>query len=359
MVICMNEKPNIDDIRSLFKKEGYRLLSSKYINSRLKLAYECPEGHENQMLLSNFRRGARCPDCAGKKITIEQVRLYLEKKGYRLLSTEYLNCKSKLNYECPKGHKDQMSWEKFRAGCRCPRCCGHKRHTIEQVKLAFEKEGYHLLSQEYINIRTSLAYKCSSGHENQMSYTNFQQGYRCPDCAGNKVLTIEQVRLAFEKEGYQLLSNKYINCTSKLDYRCSKHHENQTDWLHFQRGHRCPECWEWKNEKKLGEILKKIFPNRVKRQNNLGFLNKQKVDYSISDSQLAFEYDGECHFKPVQYGGMDIVQAERCFVDQQQRDSRKNRLCKENGYHLVRISYKESLTLENVKTKIDEALGAK
>jgi very-short-patch-repair endonuclease len=223
----------------------------------------------------------------------------------------------------------------------------------------FEKEGYRLLSQGYINIRSNLDYECSSGHQNQMSYTNFQQGYRCPDCAGNKRLTIERVRLAFEKERYQLLSNEYINCNSRLNYKCSKDHKNQTDWFHFQQGHRCPECWEWKNEKKLGEILKKIFPNRVRRQSNLGFLNKQKVDYAILDSRLAFEYDGECHFKPIQYGGMDMAQAEQCFVDQQERDQRKNQLCNENRYCLVRIAYNEDLTLENVKTKINKVLGVK
>jgi len=43
-------------------------------------------------------------------------------------------------------------------------------------------------------------------------------------------LTYEFVKESFEKEGYKLLSEEYINCEQKLDYICSKGHGHSIGW---------------------------------------------------------------------------------------------------------------------------------
>jgi very-short-patch-repair endonuclease len=138
---------------------------------------------------------------------------------------------------------------------------------------------------------------------------------------------------------------------SKLDYRCPKGHCRQITWSDFKQGYRCPICRERKKEKQLGEILENIFPGKIRHLDNLGFLGRQSVDYSVCESRMAFEYDGRQHFEPVMFGS-DKEQAELNFILQQERDERKNRLCKENNYCLIRISYREKLSLKNIKRKI-------
>jgi very-short-patch-repair endonuclease len=99
----------------------------------------------------------------------------------------------------------------------------------------------------------------------------------------------------------------------------------------------------------LGEILKKIFSCDIKKQDNLGFLGRQTVDYSVRDLQLGFEYDGEHHFGPVRFNGIDIERADANYQLQQERDKRKEKLCRKNGYRLIRIGYFEELTVKRVK----------
>jgi len=204
---------------------------------------------------------------------------------------------------------------------------------------------------DYRNNNSMLKYGCPAYHINFMSWNNFQQGYRCPDCYGNKVLTMQYVESIFEKESYTILSKKYKNAFSNLFYRCPKGHRNRTSWNNFQQGYRCPECREWKNQRRLGEILKQIFPNQVKSQDNLDFLGRQRVDYSVRDLKLAFEYDGAQHYMPVKWFG-----GEEKFRYRQSCDDRKTRLCKKNGYDLVRIAYNEELNKQVIQLKIDKIL---
>ena len=46
-----------------------------------------------------------------RKLTYEFVKEQFEKEGYTLLSEKYINCFTKLDYICPKGHKHSISWE--------------------------------------------------------------------------------------------------------------------------------------------------------------------------------------------------------------------------------------------------------
>ena len=63
-------------------------------------------------------------DKMGKKKTIEEIKQAFEKEGYILLSTEYINAHNKLDYICPKGHRHSITWSKFNTGRRCPKCSG-------------------------------------------------------------------------------------------------------------------------------------------------------------------------------------------------------------------------------------------
>jgi len=285
------------------------------------------------------------------KLTIGQVRQGFEKEDYSLVSQVYKNSWSKLIYCCPKGHRDKISWNNFQQGARCPRCAGLKPLTTKQVQNAFRVRGFRLLSR-YINAHTKMKYVCSRGHNNEICWADFKNGYGCQDCAGNRKLTLIQVQRAFEKEGCVLLSTKYVNSQTPLLYECPKKHRSQIRWSDFQQGCRCSICCEWKNERLLGEILEEIFPGSVKRQDHLDFLKPLRVDYSVRELRLAFEYDGIQHFFPTAFNSKDKPRIEYLFEKQQERDRRKDRLCKENGYRLIRIAYHEELSIESVKKKV-------
>ena len=239
-------KLTYDFVKGKFEEKGYTLLSNYYINSKTKLDYICPKGHRGSIRWNDFKTGYGCPYCAGKvKNTIEEIKVSFTKEDYTLLSKDYVNNKTKLEYICSVGHKHFTTWANWNEGCRCPTCAGQTKPTIDFVKKSFEGGGYILLSTEYKNAHTKLDYICSSGHKHNIMWKSWQNGSRCPYCSGRPIITIEDVRISFEKEGYILLSTTYINSTTKFEYECPRGHVHSVSWLNwYHAGSRCPTCYK-------------------------------------------------------------------------------------------------------------------
>ncbi len=121
-----------------------------------------------------------------KKLLINDIRNSFENDGYVLLTVEYTNCSQKLEYVCPNNHKHSISWDNWKQGHRCPYCAGQGRPTIDFVRYVFEKEGYKLLTTKYINSDNQLSYACPHGHRHTMRWNNWRIGRRCPSCKAIK-----------------------------------------------------------------------------------------------------------------------------------------------------------------------------
>jgi hypothetical protein len=184
-----------------------------------------------------------------KKLTIEYIRAEFEREGYTLLSEEYIDNKQLLIYLCTKHHKHKISFVAWQRGQRCKKCVDDSlRKDIKDIRYAFYIEGYSLLTKNYINSKQNLYCVCPNGHKTAMTWSNWQAGYRCRYCAKNVRHTLEFVKASFEKESYTLLSTEYKNQKQKLNYICSQGHNNNitwTDW--YSGGYRCPTCFFIKN----------------------------------------------------------------------------------------------------------------
>lgn len=177
-----------------------------------------------------------------KKHTIEFIKQQFELEGYELLEDAYINAHTKMKYRCTEGHESSIRWNDWQSGCRCSYCAGNGKPTIEFIKSQFEKENYVLLSNKYVNNKTKLDYRCPEGHEHSIICSSWREGHRCPTCVGSAKLTIEFVRAKFEKEGFILLSKEYVNSKTKLDYTCPQGHKHSMLWGNFQQGARCLTC---------------------------------------------------------------------------------------------------------------------
>jgi len=182
-----------------------------------------------------------------KKLTYEYVKEQFEKEGYKLLSKEYINNNIQLECTCPKGHKYKIAWKIWQQGKRCPYCAGNSKLNIEKARAVFELEGYELLTNVYVNARTLMLYKCPKGHIHTTTLDNFKRGYRCPYCNGRPIKTINEVRRLFSEESYTLLSNKYLNVKQKLRYKCPVGHFGEICLSSWQMGNRCRVCAYIKN----------------------------------------------------------------------------------------------------------------
>ena len=187
-----------------------------------------------------------------KKHTYEFIKEQFEKEGYKLLSKEYINNISKIEYICDKGHHTFITYDHFKSGHRCKQCSSNERskkqkHTYEFIKSEFEKAGYKLLSTEYINNTSKLNYICNKEHKNNISFSGFRKGQRCSICANKKKYSFEEIKLEFEKRNYILLPTKYKNNKQKLNYICDKGHKSKISYLNFKHGERCGKCFKINN----------------------------------------------------------------------------------------------------------------
>ena len=67
--------------------------------------------------------------------------------------------------------------------------------------------------------------------------------------------------------------------------------------------------------------------------------------------KLAFEYQGEQHFKSITFGGNED-EANNKFKEQQDRDRLKRDLCKKRGIKLIEVRYDEPLDEKYLVGKI-------
>ena len=295
-----------------------------------------------------------------KKKSIEEIRQFFEKEGYELLSTEYVNKNTKLEYICPEGHKHSISWDNFSHGRRCPECAMKIRKSklkipYDEIKQAFELEGYILLSTEYINNSSQLEYICPKGHKYSTNWDNFKQGRRCPECGIETVksklkLSYDEVRQGFEKEGYILLSTKYIKNTSKLKVQCPKGHEYEVSWGHFNEGKRCPVCNSSKGEKRISLFLKENNINYEVQKlfKECSYKRMLPFDFYLPDHNICIEYDGQQHYDIIDFSGKNQKRAEEQFKQTQKKDNIKTQYCLDNNIKLVRIPYWDFKNIENI-----------
>ena len=72
-------------------------------------------------------------------------------------------------------------------------------------------------------------------------------------------------------------------------------------------------------------------------------------DFYLPKFNTCIEYDGEQHFKPVDFAGKGEKWAEQQFAQIQIRDNIKNVYCIDNSIQLLRIKY-----TENIETVLDD-----
>ena len=178
-----------------------------------------------------------------KKLTYEFVKEQFEKEGYKLLEEKYINSKSKLKYKCEKGHYHSITWASWLNGSRCAYCANRPPIDINFINNLFNEEGYNLLTKEYKNAHQKLKYICPDGHKHYITWSNWNKGQRCAYCANVGKKALEFIKLEFSNEKYKLLTEFYRNSNQKLDYLCSNGHKNCISWRKWNSGRRCPTCY--------------------------------------------------------------------------------------------------------------------
>jgi rubrerythrin len=235
-----------------------------------------------------------------------------------------------------------------------------KKLHMSEVLSRLKKDGFTLLSASWHGADKEYTFMCERcNYVFSRRYYNIYTNTSCPRCKTKKQynkLNIEHWIQLGKAVGLTLISNTYKSARVPMKWRC-----NVCDYVfsnagcNIKAGSGCPKCVRQisKNEETVREYLESktgltfpkvkpsflVNPNTGKRLELDGYCKKLK---------MAFEYDGEQHFKPVKcWGGKNR------FLKTKKLDLLKNKLCKNNNIRLLRINYKN---IQEYKEIIDSFL---
>ncbi|RDV22976.1 hypothetical protein DXK91_05245, partial [Parageobacillus toebii] len=104
----------------------------------------------------------------------------------------------------------------------------------------------------------------------------------------------------------------------------------------------------WKSELALFELIASHYPSAIMHYSPT-WLQPQHIDVFVPELNVAFEYQGEQHFKPIDYFGGEEALKKRIHLD-----NRKKNLCTENGVILIEWLFNEPITKAMLSKKLKE-----
>lgn len=276
---------------------GSKIIYNSYNgSSRNKMKFVCGNCKEEFELCihdffnSDYRVCGNCYHSVQntKLIDIEIIRKELNGMGLELLDNKFLGCHTKINVIDKEGYKGSVWYSTLRNNGSFGKFAKYNKYAIENLKLYFNKNGINctIPKQEYMGWDLPITLICECGNEFITTVSNVIHGdkIQCNDCSGSK-------------SNNEKIVENWLKLNS-ITYKCQ---------------HSFSDC--------LSENLKRLY-----------------FDFYLEGIGLV-EVDGEGHFEPVRFNGINIERAETNFKESLKRDYIKNEYCTNNNIKLLRISY--------------------
>ena len=133
-----------------------------------------------------------------------------------------------------------------------------------------------------------------------------------------------------------------VNDRITIKHKCGKIYRGRVS--NHLSGQGCNRCKGSLGEAKILEFLDHNDIRHVEQFRVPG--HRYAYDFHLPDLNIVIEYDGQQHFRPVEFFG-----GEEAFRETVRRDADKNRLAKELGLHMVRIPYHKFDQIEAVLSR--------
>lgn len=230
-------------------------------------------------------------------------------------------------------------------GRGCPKCSGHIKLThYEYVSRLYDIDSNIEVLEQYINYTTPILHRCLiHNYEWRATPGNTLSGHGCKMCAND--------RMAYERSKGKLqyiedlkkinssivVVGEYINAHTPILHRCLiDGHEWYAKPNNTLNGKGCPQCCESSGERMVRQWLDK---NNISYECQKSFLDccdKKPLpfDFYLPEYNICVEYDGEQHYKSVDYFG-----GEEAFQKRVKHDKVKTEYCCKNSIGLLRIPY--------------------
>lgn len=331
----------------------------KYINARTKIAHKC--------LIHNIiwdaspstllQHGGGCKKCGGEKIgkslskTHEQYvsELYVINSNIEVLE-EYQGASTPIKHKCKvDGYEWFVTPANTLSQKGCPRCVGRNVDQDEYIRKLSIKSPNVIPLQNYTKATNKMLHKCLvCDYEWYVTPTSLLSGNGCPEC-GKKIISqkLSKTHEQYVNELKEYNPNVevielYINALTPIKHKCKiDGHEWKAAPAHLLRDTGCPVCSNSKGEAKVRKWLDEhnIIYETEKRFRGCKDKKTLPFDFYLPNHNVCIEYDGEQHYKPVNFCGINKELSNKHFESTKKHDAIKNEYCKNNGIRLIRIPY--------------------
>lgn len=277
-----------------------------------------------------------------KKYTIDTIQEVVGDRPIRFISKEYAGMTIKYDWQC---NICSSTWQARpndirRGASKCLHCVGkkhveYKKYTTESIHKLVNRRSISFISQTYTRIDLKYSWKCDiCNHEWQATLHSVQnQQTGCPKCAG-KAYTKEEIIEAADRRKI-LMTGIFTKMTDKTEWTCADGHTwSASPFSVVTRGTGCPKCKSNINEEKCRFIFQSLTCHEFPK--NRKILSGKELDGYCSELNIAFEYQGEQHYKE-----MYFHRPGRDLKIQQERDKQKRNMCEKLGVTLIEIPYTE------------------
>jgi 5-methylcytosine-specific restriction endonuclease McrA len=181
--------------------------------------------------------------------TYEQVQSIFEDEDCVLVSREYINSKTNLDFICHCGRDGVKVLSEFLISSQCRECglengADKRRYTYKQVVDIFSERECKLISSSYKGNGSRLVYICHCGNERVGTLNNFLTRKGCVECWNERRVkyTEDYVRNIVELEGCTYIEQDKESVSTNVAFICSCGNYGRVLVKSFMMGSRCIEC---------------------------------------------------------------------------------------------------------------------
>lgn len=376
MKIAKTNTMSFEDVLKIFEEYGFIIIGGNYkkITSILKVIDD--DGYKYITSAFYLSQGSKpCKFSPSNPFTIENIKLYLKKNGdtISLISKNYVDMDTHLIFKCSncnENFKSTLSSIVTNNIKICKKCAykiqgENNRLELNEIKERLFKIGLYILNEEdftYKNVSQKLSLIDKEGFKYYMSMLQVKNKKCIKNNSTERVGRFEPSNpysllnivnyIKLNELPCELLSNEYLNCKSRLKFRCLEcNNVFETSLATFisMGKYRCDRCTHaqsninWKTEEYLKD--NKVEYIREYRINECKDIMPLPFDFAIinknNDLKYLIEVDGEQHYKMTNMGKTDMTEEDMklAFEKRIYHDNIKNEYCKNKNIKLIRLPY--------------------
>lgn len=329
---CEKNLEFLDKAGNYFKKPAIRIKKNEWSPFENGRVLNNPEYHLNELI----------------KIA--------ESKGGKLISTQYINGNTKLEVEDKNGMRFFMRGTDLRRNHWSPyeqnKVMNDPEYHLNILKEIAKKRNGKLISTQYLGAKIKLEFEDSQKRRFLMTPDDVKgtkgrwSGYESGNVYNNPEYHFNEIRKIAESKSGKVISKNYINAKTKMEFEnifgrrfyCTPNQIKRGVWSHFEviniSEERCRQCIEF--------IFRQDFPNVWGIIKNPKTNRSMQFDGYNENLKMAFEYQGEQHYSWENSRGKTEEKKKQNFIKNLKNDEIKFNLCKKENIQLLKIKYFEN-----------------